>query len=57
MLCMLRQEYSVAEAKMTRIVYQSHLAAMRMFKLNQQLNQARLLVMLELVRPDFILVS
>ena len=43
MLCMLRQEYSVAEARMTRNVYESHMVAVRMFKLNQQLNQARLL--------------
>ena len=41
MLCMLRQEYSVAEARMTKNMYQGHLTAVRMFRLNQQLNQVR----------------
>ncbi len=40
MLCMLRQEYVVAESRMTQQI-KSHLASVRMFRLNQQLNQAR----------------
>lgn len=39
MLCMLRQEYVVAESRMTHKC-RSNLAAVRMFRLNQQLNQA-----------------
>lgn len=41
MLCMLRQEYNVAKARMTKNVYHGSLTAVRMFRLNQQLNQAR----------------
>ncbi|KAL0043967.1 hypothetical protein WJX82_009704 [Trebouxia sp. C0006] len=39
MLCMLRQEYVVAESRMT-LKCRSNLAAVRMFRLNQQFNQA-----------------
>ncbi|KAL0024964.1 hypothetical protein WJX77_006455 [Trebouxia sp. C0004] len=39
MLCMLRQEYVVAESRMT-LKCRSNLAAVRMFRFNQQLNQA-----------------
>lgn len=39
MLCLLRQEYNIAGARMLRCVYKSHVVAARMFRLNQQLTQ------------------